>query len=105
MRIPSIIKTISIGCMISALPISTNRAFAQTEEIDDFIVVTAPPEGTSEKGVLAGAPNPNRSYRECLNRTQECFRKRTDLCATFDGVGHTYKDLCSGPFVKANPLS
>ena len=59
MRIPSIIKTISIGCMISALPISTNRAFAQTEEIDDFIVVTAPPEGTSEKDVLAGAPNPN----------------------------------------------
>ena len=59
MRIPSIIKTISIGCMISALPISTNRVFAQTEEIDDFIVVTAPPEGTSEKGVLAGAPNPN----------------------------------------------
>lgn len=59
MRIPSIIKTISIGCMISALPIGTNRAFAQTEEIDDFIVVTAPPEGTSEKGVLAGAPNPN----------------------------------------------
>ena len=45
--------------MISALPISTNRAFAQTEEIDDFIVVTAPPEGTSEKDVLAGAPNPN----------------------------------------------
>lgn len=59
MRIPSIIKTISIGCMISALPISTNRAFAQTEEIDDFIVVTAPPEGTSEKDVLAGAPQPN----------------------------------------------
>ena len=45
--------------MISALPISTNRAFAQTEETDDFIVVTAPPEGTSEKDVLAGAPNPN----------------------------------------------
>ena len=59
MRIPQVIKTISIGCMISALPICTNRAFAQTEEIDDFIVVTAPPEGTSEKGVLAGAPNPN----------------------------------------------
>lgn len=59
MKIPSIIKTISIGCMISALPISTNRAFAQTEEIDDFIVVTAPPEGTSEKDVLAGAPQPN----------------------------------------------
>ena len=59
MRIPSIIKTISIGCMISALPTSTNRAFAQTEEIDDFIVVRAPPEGTSEKDVLAGAPNPN----------------------------------------------
>lgn len=59
MRIPSIIKTISIGCMISVLSISTNRAFAQTEEIDDFIVVTAPPEGTSEKDVLAGAPNPN----------------------------------------------
>ena len=59
MRIPNIIKTISIGCMISALPICNNRAFAQTEEIDDFIVVTAPPEGTSEKDVLAGAPNPN----------------------------------------------
>ncbi len=59
MRIPSIIKTISIGCMISVLPISTNRAFAQTEEIDDFVVVTAPPEGTSEKDVLAGAPKPN----------------------------------------------
>ena len=58
MRIPSIIKTISIGCMIGALPISTNRAFAQTEEIDDFVVVTAPPEGTSEKDVLAGAPKP-----------------------------------------------
>ena len=37
MRIPNVIKTISIGCMISALPICTNRAFAQTEEIDDFI--------------------------------------------------------------------
>ena len=59
MRIPNVIKTISIGCMISALPICNNRAFAQTEEIDDFIVVTAPPEGTSEKDVLAGAPNPN----------------------------------------------
>ena len=59
MRIPSIIKTISIGCIISALPISTNRAFAQTEEKDDFVVVTAPPEGTSDKEVLAGAPNPN----------------------------------------------
>lgn len=52
-----------------------------------------------------GAPNPNRSYRECLNKTQECFRKRTDLCAAFDDIGHTYKDLCSAPFVKANPLS
>lgn len=59
MRIPNVVKTISIGCMISALPICNNRAFAQTEEIDDFIVVTAPPEGTSEKDVLAGAPNPN----------------------------------------------
>ena len=59
MRIPNVIKTISIGCMISALPICTNRAFAQAEEKDDFIVVTAPPEGTSEKDVLAGAPNPN----------------------------------------------
>lgn len=59
MRIPSIIKTISISCMISALPISTNRAFAQTEEKDDFVVVTAPPEGTSDKEVLDGAPNPN----------------------------------------------
>lgn len=59
MRIPSIIKTISISCMISALPISTNSAFAQTEEKDDFVVVTAPPEGTSDKEVLAGAPNPN----------------------------------------------
>ena len=59
MRIPNVVKTISIGCMISALPTCNNRAFAQTEEIDDFIVVTAPPEGTSEKDVLAGAPNPN----------------------------------------------
>lgn len=52
-----------------------------------------------------GAPNPNHSYRECLNKTQECFRKRTDLCAAFDDIGHTYKDLCTRPFVKPNPLA
>lgn len=48
-----------------------------------------------------GAPNPNKPYLECLSKTRECFRKRSDICATFDDLHHEYKDLCNRPFVKS----
>ena len=47
-----------------------------------------------------GAPNPNKPYLECFAKTRECFRKRSDVCATYDDLHHMYKDLCDKPFIK-----
>ena len=47
-----------------------------------------------------GAPNPNKTYLESMSKTQECFRKRSDICATYDDIHHMYKDICAKPFVK-----
>lgn len=59
MKITNAIKTIGLSCAMMTMPIATNRCYAQNlQEKDDFIVVTAPPEGTSDKDVLAGAPKP-----------------------------------------------
>lgn len=52
-----------------------------------------------------GAPNPNKTYLQSLNKTQECFRRRTDLCGGFNDIHRMYKDLCDRPFVKPKLIS
>lgn len=47
-----------------------------------------------------GAPNPNRSYLNCLNKTMTCFNRRSDVCATFNDIFGSYRDLCDKPFSK-----
>ncbi len=65
MKISNTLKSFTIGCAMLSIPNISNKAFSQntiiqdTIQTDDFVVVTAPPEGTSDKEVLAGAPNPN----------------------------------------------
>lgn len=65
MKITNTMKTMALSCAMLTIPSAANRIFAQntiktdTIQTDDFIVVAAPPEGTSAKDVLIGAPNPN----------------------------------------------
>lgn len=60
MRITNTIKTFCLGCTMLALPMTAHKIFAQNQiDVDDFVIVTAPPEGTTDKEVLLGAPNPH----------------------------------------------
>lgn len=60
MKILSPIKTFSLGCILAAAPCVASRVTPNfQQEDDDFITIVAPPEGTSDKDVLAGAPNPD----------------------------------------------
>lgn len=47
-----------------------------------------------------GAPNPNKPFIESMSRTYNCFRKRSDICSTYNDIHRMYRDLCDRPFVK-----
>lgn len=47
-----------------------------------------------------GAPNPNKPFIESMARTYNCFRKRSDICSTYNDIHRMYRDLCDRPFVK-----